>query len=175
MVATLTPAAPPGMRSRPGGSVRLSRSQSGCSQSRIRDVPQISRDKPDRLRYPSGGSSTGVLDGKDFVVSGPFVRHRKRLIRFLYIVSLALRGPSPPSGGDGARTGKLPNMHGVPIRRPAHGRPSSLAGIGSFVSLSAVAALRIAHTAGGYVIAHSPQAPPKPLGELMTRAPQPRL
>ena len=61
------------------------------------------------------------------------------------------------------------------IRRPAHGRPSCLITLVSFAWLLAVAALRIAHAAAGYVIAHSPQAAPKPLRKLMTRTPQPRF
>jgi hypothetical protein len=40
---------------------------------------------------------------------------------------------------------------------------------------SAIAALGIAHAAAGDVVAHAPQTTAKPLGELVPRAPQPRL
>src|SRR5438309_1231438 len=39
---------------------------------------------------------------------------------------------------------------------------------------SAVAALRIAHSSG-HAVLHPPQTPSQPLGELLPRAPQPRL
>src|SRR6266852_8542927 len=40
----------------------------------MRDTPQISRGKFDRLHRTPAGSTTAVLDGWDFAVSSPLVR-----------------------------------------------------------------------------------------------------
>src|SRR5271156_4168486 len=60
-------------------------------------------------------------------------------------------------------------------------RPSSHRFVTSFTSLpgssspSAVAALGVAHSAASHIVLDASQALPKPLSQLMPRAPQPRL